>query len=81
MQNVDYLIMYNTKKLHLPMNPHYKAMYKADLAAAAGVSSQTFRRWCRQHEAELEALRCPRKCKILNPAAVKYLCRIYSIEL
>jgi transposase-like protein len=63
------------------MKPHYKSMYKSDLAAIAGVSSQTLRRWCRQYDSQLEALHCSPKSKILNPAAVKFLCETFCIDL
>ena len=58
-----------------------RPVYKSDLARAAGVSSQTMRRWCREHERELEMRFTPRCAKILHPLAVRYLCRHYCIEL
>lgn len=59
----------------------YKAMYKYELAQAAGVSVGTFRRWIRTDRKELERLGFKKKCQLLNPACVKYLCEKYVIEI
>ena len=58
-----------------------KAMYKCELARAAGVSTTTFKRWISKHEAELERLGNAPKAKIINPAGVEYLCRTLVIEI
>ncbi len=59
----------------------YKAMYKYELAQAAGVSVGTFRRWIRTDRKELERLGFKKNCQLLNPACVKYLCEKYVIEI
>lgn len=58
-----------------------KAMYKCELARAAGVSTTTFKRWISKHEAELERLGNSPKAKIINPAGVEYLCRTFVIDI
>jgi transposase-like protein len=58
-----------------------KAMYKCELARAAGVSTTTFKRWITKHEEELKRLGNEPKAKIINPAGVEYLCRIFVIEV
>ena len=58
-----------------------KAMYKSELARAAGVSSETFRRWLISSRTDLEALEVSRTTKLLNPAAVQYLCNKFVIDL
>lgn len=63
------------------MSERYKSMYKNELADAAGVSIGTFRRWIKQDEAVLFSLGCKRNSQLLNPAAVKYLCEKYVIEI
>ncbi len=57
----------------------YKAMYKSELARAAGVSYGTFNRWLLQHKEELQKLNCTPYCKILNPRAVEFVCNKYGI--
>ena len=56
-----------------------KAMLKSELAAAAGVSCDTFRRWL--HTAYLHQQGITPKTKILPPQVVRYLCAKYDIEL
>lgn len=58
-----------------------KLVYKSDLAKAAGVSCQTMRRWCRQHEDELSARFTRPTAKVLHPLAVRFLCEFYCIDL
>ncbi len=58
-----------------------KAMYKYELARAAGVSTTTFKRWINKHEEELIRLGNTPKAKIINPAGVEYLCRTFVIEV
>lgn len=56
-------------------------MLKNELAAAAGVSRKTFRRWL---EADAEFLReqgVKPKAKMLPPNVVKYLIEKYCIDL
>lgn len=59
----------------------YKAMYKNELAQIAGVSRDTFRRWIKSDEETLRSLGCKKKDQLLNPAAVRYLCEKYVIEV
>jgi hypothetical protein len=58
-----------------------KARSKYELAVAAGVSPETFRRWLRSDKAYLEANGISRSAKILPPKVVKYLCEKYCIDL
>lgn len=58
-----------------------KAMYKNELARAAGVSADTFRRWTIASRADLERLGVSTTTKLLNPAAVRYLCDKFVIDL
>ncbi len=58
-----------------------KACSKYELAAAAGVSAETFRRWLRSDKAYFEANGVSPSAKILPPKVVKYLCDKYCIEL
>ena len=57
-----------------------KACSKFELAQAAGVSAETFRRWLRNDKAYLEANGISPSAKILPPKVVKYLCDKYCIE-
>ena len=54
-------------------------MYKSELADAAGVSMSTFKRWLQTDKEQLKAMGCLPRSKLLNPAAVKYLCEKYVI--
>ena len=58
-----------------------KAYTKIELARAAGVSGETFRRWLRTDKAFLEKHHVTAKTKILPPVVVKYLCDKYAIEV
>lgn len=59
----------------------YKAMYKYELAQMAGVSNDTFRRWLKNDEDVLLSLGCKKNDQLLNPAAVRYICEKYVIEV
>ncbi|MBQ3633708.1 MAG: hypothetical protein IJQ06_06930 [Paludibacteraceae bacterium] len=59
----------------------YKSMYKYELANAAGVSSQTFRRWLITDRAALKAMGVTLRQKQLPPKAVRYLCEKYDIDV
>ncbi len=59
----------------------FKAMSKMELANAAGVSISTFRRWTVQHKSQLMELGVSPFAKVLNPAAVRYLCEFYQIDI
>ncbi len=58
-----------------------KAMSKFELAEAAGVSKETFRRWLRTDKAYFEAHNISPSAKILPPKVVKYLCEKYCIDV
>ena len=58
-----------------------KAYTKIELARAAGVSGETFRRWLRSDAAYLIANGINPRTKILPPKVVKYLCEKYDIDL
>ena len=60
---------------------NYKAMYKNELADAAGVSRQTFYNWTKQDQAVLRQMGVDRNAKMLPPKAVQYLCERYLISL
>lgn len=59
----------------------YKAMYKNELARAAGVSVETFRRWLRTDKAILAEMSVTPRQHMLPPKAVRYLCDKYDIEI
>lgn len=59
----------------------FKSMYKSELADAAGVSMSTFKRWLKTDEQQLKEMGVLPRSKLLNPAAVKYLCEKYVIDL
>lgn len=58
-----------------------KSYTKIELARAAGVSGETFRRWLRTDRVFLEAHHITPKTKMLPPKVVRYLCEKYDIEL
>ena len=58
-----------------------KSYTKIELARAAGVSGETFRRWLHTDAAFLRANHITPKTKILPPHVVKYLCEKYDIEV
>ncbi len=59
----------------------YKAMYKYELAAAAGVSTETFRKWLKSDKAVLEEMGVAKQQQLLPPRAVRYLCEKYCIDV
>ena len=58
-----------------------RAMSKYELAAAAGVSAATFRRWLKTDTNFLRANGVASRTKILPPNVVQYLCEKYCIEV
>ena len=58
-----------------------KSYTKSELARAAGVSGDTFRRWLKTDEAFLRANNVQPKTKDLPPVVVKYLCEKYCIDV
>ena len=58
-----------------------RSMLKSELAAAAGVSRGTFRRWLKTDAEFLREQGVDPKAKMLPPNAVKYLIDKYCIDL
>ena len=58
-----------------------KAMLKSELAAAAGVTHDTFRRWLHSDADYLRSQGLGPKAKMLPPQVVRYLSEKYDIEL
>ena len=58
-----------------------KAMYKYELADAAGVSRDTFRRWLGLQSVKLAAFGVSKRSQMLPPRAVEWICREYGIDL
>jgi len=59
----------------------YKAKYKYELAMAAGVSSETFRKWLKTDSSVLDAMGIAPRQQLLTPKAVRYLCEKYDIDI
>ena len=59
----------------------YKSMYKYELADAAGVSNRVFASWLKPHEQVLRQMGVGKKTKLLHPAAVRYICETFDIEV
>ena len=59
----------------------YKAMYKNELARAAGVSTAVFRTWMKSDKKALEAMGITPRQQLLPPVAVRYLCEKYVIDV
>ena len=57
-----------------------RAMYKNELAMAAGVSNQTFRRWLSGNRDKLLKLGAKPRGQLLPPKAVGWVCREYGID-
>lgn len=58
-----------------------KAMLKSELASAAGVSRDTFRRWLQSDAEYMREQGVKPTSKMLPPKVVKYLIDKYCIEL
>jgi hypothetical protein len=58
-----------------------KSHTKIELARAAGVSTETFRRWLMTDRDFLEANNIRPTTKLFPPKVVKYLCDKYAIDL
>ena len=68
-----YIIMYKLKNM--------KAMYKSELAAYAGVSTGTLRRWLIPYRQQLNEIGVKPKDQLLSPKAVKFICDQLSIDI
>ncbi len=60
---------------------NYKAMYKSELAEAAGVTPETFRRWLQTDKEMLRDMRVSPRQRLLPPQVVAYICEKYCINL
>ena len=58
-----------------------KAMSKAELANAAGVSRDTFRRWLETDTMYLQSQGVKHTAKVLPPQVVSYLIDKYCIDI
>lgn len=58
-----------------------KAMLKSELASAAGVSRDTFRRWLQSDAEYMREQGVKPTSKMLPPKVVKYLIDKYCIEM
>ena len=56
-------------------------MYKYELAEAAGVSANTFRRWLNENSSKLARFGVKQRSQMLPPRAVDWVCREYGIDL
>ena len=55
-------------------------MLKSEIARAAGVSTNTLRRWMNQHEEKLRGLGVRKHTKLLSPKVVRWVCEEYGIS-
>lgn len=58
-----------------------KAMYKSELAAYAGVSTKTLRRWLKPYQQQLTELGMQTKDQLVNPSALKFICKTLCIDI
>ena len=58
-----------------------KSMLKSELAAKAGVSQSTFKRWLQRNQKELSSLGVSPNAKLIPPNAVRYISEMYGIDL
>ena len=58
-----------------------KAMSKQQLADAAGVSVKVLMSWCKQYQAELEAMGVKPLARVLPPNAVGFIAKKYCIDI
>ena len=61
--------------------PRYKAMYKSEIASAAGVAMRTFSRWLNMCEDDLVAIGYRKTDKLLPPVIVAYICDRFGIDV
>ena len=61
----------------------YKAMSYSELAEHAGINRRTLYRWLQypMHRRKLRTLGVVPKAKALPPAAVKYICQSFEIDI
>ena len=58
-----------------------KAMLKSELASAAGVTRDTFRRWLKSDAEYLRTQGISPKAKMMPPQVVRYITEKYDIEI
>ena len=58
-----------------------KAMYKSELAAYAGVTTRTLRRWLKPYQQQLTELGMQPKDQLVNPSALKFICKTLCIDI
>ena len=58
-----------------------KAISKQQMADKAGVSLNTFRRWCQPFQADLEAMGLNPNARLLSPAVAKFIAEKLCIDL
>ncbi len=58
-----------------------KAMYKSELATYAGVSTKTLRRWLKPYQQQLTELGMQPKDQLVNPSALKFICKTLCIDI
>ena len=58
-----------------------KTLYKYEFANKLGVSLKTFGRWIEPYRDDLEKLGVKRKGQLLTPGAVKFLCKVFCVDL
>ena len=59
----------------------YKSMSQSELANCAGVNRRTLFRWLLKHKKQLVALGVVPNAKTLPPAAVRYICETFCIDI
>ena len=59
----------------------YKSMSQSELAFHAGVNRRTLYRWLKKHKRKLLALGVVPYAKTLPPAAVRYICETFCIDI
>ena len=70
-------------RLIVPTTMSYKAMYKNELARAAGVSSRTFARWLHHPSIRqrLEKYHISPRQQMLPPNVVRLICEHFDIDI
>ena len=58
-----------------------KAVSKQQMANKAGVSINTFNRWCKPFQKELEAMGLPPRARMLPPNVVKFIAEKFCIDV
>ena len=74
---IDFLFIY----INVLNYQNMKAMYKSELAAYAGVTTRTLRRWLKPYQQQLAELGMKPKDQIVKPSAVKFICETLCIDI